>query len=161
MSSFPKRSDSIWLLCNCNLTSYLMFFFFIPLRPIIHGRLNEWMKFSKEEWDNWNGSSFFQHSKKQVKIHGSPSSCLTCCLLTPGQVTRHTYFVEVQNTTAAANNRKEMRSPFYLSETSAAPDLKNEKAQRSMDDVTPWTWSTASVNLLLSVLRAKWFVTEA
>lgn len=78
----------------------------------------------------------FQHSNKQVKIHRSPSPCLTCCLLPLRQVTCHIYFVEVQKTTAAANNREEMRF-FYLSKTSAAPDLKNEKAQRCADDVTP------------------------
>lgn len=77
----------------------------------------------------------FQHSNKHVKIHGSLSSCLTCCLLPLRQVTCLLYLHKVGVTTAAANNR-EMRFS-YLSKTSAAPDLKNEKGQRSADDVTP------------------------
>lgn len=53
------------------------------------------------------------------------------------QATHQTYFVEVQKTIAAADNREEMRFSFCLSKASAAPDLKNETAQRSVDDVTP------------------------
>lgn len=87
----------------------------------------------------------FQHSNKQVKIHGSPSSCLTCSLLPLRHVTHYT--TPRSSETAAANSREKMTFSFYLNKTSAAPDLKNP--QESVDDVTPWTWSTASMNLPL------------
>lgn len=67
----------------------------------------------------------FQHSNKHVKIHGSLSSCLMRCLLPVRQVTCLLHLHKVGVTTAVANK------------TSAAPDLKNKKGQRSADDVTP------------------------
>ena len=111
MSSSPKRSDSMWSLFNYNLT--LCFSSPHPPPPLSYAAdlMNEWSSPNKDETIGME--ELFQHSNKQLKIHRSPSSCLTCFLLPLRQVTCHTYFVEVQKTTAAANNREEMRFSLF------------------------------------------------
>lgn len=74
---------------------------------------------------------------------GSSSSCLTCCLLFRWQVLCGG---AKDNSTAIPGKGW---GSLNLSQTSAAPNIKTERAQRIVDDVTPWTWSTTSTNPLL------------
>lgn len=96
----------------------------------------------------------FHHSNKKVKMHRSASSGLTCCLLPLWQVIRHTYFVEMQKTTAAAITGQGWGSLFIWAKPLLLQNIKTERAQRIADDVTPRTWSTTSANLFLSFLES-------
>lgn len=71
-----------------------------------------------------------------MKVPGSPSSHLTPCLL-PLKTSEQSHLLPggaKDNSSCKGQSKSEV---LYLSKTSAAPDHKNENAERSTDDVNP------------------------